>query len=147
MKDDSHNGAVAIITGGSSGIGFGIASALASKGAYVYLLARNMDKLEKAKSEINISVPKSQTAKEVMRSPGEIIINVTQEGKFIVNQKLLESKELESMLNKVSSLFPDQPVIIRADEKTMHKHVVKVLDACAQANIWDISFAATIMTQ
>ena len=95
-------------------------------------------------SEINISVPKSQTAKEVMRSPGEIIINVTQEGKFIVNQKLLEAEELENMLMKVSALFPDQPVIIRADEKTMHKHIVRVLDACAGANIWDISFAATV---
>ena len=94
-------------------------------------------------SEINISVPKSQTAKEVMRSPGEIIINVTEEGKFIVNQKLIEAEELESMLIKVSSLFPDQPVIIRADEETMHKHIVRVLDACAGANIWDISFAAT----
>ena len=94
-------------------------------------------------SEINISVPKSETAKEVMRSPGEVIINVTKEGKFIVNQKLLEAQELESMLVKVSSLFPDQPVIIRADEQTMHKHIVRVLDACAGANIWDISFAAT----
>jgi biopolymer transport protein ExbD len=94
-------------------------------------------------SEINISVPKSQTAKEVMRSPGEIIINVTAEGKFIVNQKLLDAQELESMLVKVSTLFPDQPVIIRADENAMHKHIVRVLDACAGANIWDISFAAT----
>jgi biopolymer transport protein ExbD len=93
-------------------------------------------------SEINISVPKSKTAKDVMRSPGEIIINVTQEGKFVVNQKLLSGEELERMLIKVSSLFPDQPVIIRADESTMHKHIVRVLDACAGANIWDISFAA-----
>jgi len=95
-------------------------------------------------SEINISVPKSQTAKEVMRSPGEIIINVTAEGRFIVNQKLLDADELEGMLVKVSTLFPDQPVIIRADENTMHKHIVRVLDACAGANIWDISFAATM---
>ena len=31
---------VAIITGGSEGIGFGIASALASQGTHVYLVAR-----------------------------------------------------------------------------------------------------------
>ena len=47
MKDK-----VAIITGGSEGIGFGIASALALKGAHVYLIARSLEKLEKAKEKI-----------------------------------------------------------------------------------------------
>lgn len=47
MKDK-----VAIVTGGSEGIGFGIASALASKGAHVYLVARTLDKLQKAKERI-----------------------------------------------------------------------------------------------
>jgi biopolymer transport protein ExbD len=93
-------------------------------------------------SEINISVPKSETAKEIMRSAGEVIINVTTDGKFVVNQKTLTVEELDAMLVRVSSLFPDQPVIIRADENTIHRHIVRVLDACAKANIWDISFAA-----
>ena len=92
-------------------------------------------------SEINISVPKSKTSKEVVRSPGEIIINVTKEGIFIVNQKTLDADGLAAMLKKVANLFPDQPVIIRADKNTMHKNVIQVLDSCASANIWDISFS------
>lgn len=95
-------------------------------------------------AEIDISVPKSKTAKEAMRSPGKIIVNVTKDGKFIVNQNQLDEKGLEAMLRKVSTLFPDQPVIIRADEESYHKYVVKVLDACVKANIWDVSFAAAI---
>jgi len=94
-------------------------------------------------SEIDISVPKAQTSKDVMRSPGEIIININQKGEVIVNQNRLNNTELLGMLKKVSTLFPDQPIIIRADQKTYHKHIVRVLDACAQANIWDISFATT----
>ncbi len=43
---------VAIVTGGSEGIGFGIASALASKGAHVYLVSRTLKTLEKAKEKI-----------------------------------------------------------------------------------------------
>jgi 2-dehydro-3-deoxy-D-gluconate 5-dehydrogenase len=43
---------VAIITGASEGIGFGISSALAKQGAKVYLVARNSEKLEKAENEI-----------------------------------------------------------------------------------------------
>ena len=94
-------------------------------------------------SELNISVPKSKESKETIRSPGEIIVNITKDGKVLVNQKKLNSKELEEMLMKISALFPDQPIIIRADEKTFHKHVINVLDACAHAEIWNISFSAT----
>jgi short-subunit dehydrogenase len=43
---------VAIITGGSEGIGFGIASALAAQGARVYLVARTLEKLEKAQEKL-----------------------------------------------------------------------------------------------
>jgi biopolymer transport protein ExbD len=45
------------------------------------------------------------------------------------------------MLRRISTLFPNQPVIIRADEQTYHKFVIKVLDACAGADIWNISFS------
>lgn len=93
-------------------------------------------------SEIEISVPKSTESKEAVRSPGEVIINVSKDGEFIVNQKKMTITDLEVMLKKVSTLFPDQPVIIRADEKTYHQHIIEVLDACAKADIWDISFAA-----
>tara|TARA_Y100000310_G_C20672355_1_gene811004 strand:- start:2028 stop:2861 length:834 start_codon:yes stop_codon:yes gene_type:complete len=43
---------VAIVTGGSEGIGFGIASALALQGAHVYLVARTKEKLEVAQEKI-----------------------------------------------------------------------------------------------
>ena len=92
-------------------------------------------------SELSISVPKAQEAKEAIRSPGEIIINIAKEGTVIVNQRKLNYPELGNMLKRVSTLFPNQPVIIRADEKTYHKFVVKVLDACASANIWNVSFS------
>jgi len=92
-------------------------------------------------SELSISVPKSAESTEKVRSPGEIIVNINKDGGVIVNQKKLKTDELETMLKKVSGLFPNQPVIIRADEKAYHKFIVNVLDACANANIWNISFS------
>lgn len=92
-------------------------------------------------TEINISVPQAQQAKQAMRSPGEIIINIDEQGAFVVNQKPLTQAGLEGMLVKVTNLFPDQSIIIRADENARHKYIVNALDACAKANIWNISFA------
>lgn len=92
-------------------------------------------------SELSISVPKAKHSKEDLRSPGEIIVNVLKDGGAVVNQKSMNQAELEALLKKVSVLFPNQAVIIRADERTIHKHVIAVLDACASANIWNISFA------
>lgn len=92
-------------------------------------------------TEISISVPRAAESKEVARAPGEIMINVDREGRFVVNQRRLGEKELQEMLKRVSMLYPNQPVIIRADKKTYHESVVTVLNACAAANIWNISFA------
>lgn len=94
-------------------------------------------------TELSISVPRSEESQETVRSPGEIIINIDQEGKTTVNQKTLSGSELEGMLQKIAALYPNQPVIIRADKKTYHEAVVQVLDACAAANIWNIAFSTT----
>ena len=90
---------------------------------------------------LNISVPKAVESKEAMRSPGEIVINVQKDGTVIVNDRRLDIHELTTMLRKISDLFSNQPVIIRADRKTYHESVIAVLDACAAANIWNISFS------
>jgi len=92
-------------------------------------------------TELSISVPRAEESKEVLRSAGEIIINVHQDGRVVVNQKELDSAKLERMLKQIAALYPSQPVIIRADKKTYHEAVVRVLDACAAANIWNIAFS------
>lgn len=60
MSSNSHwrlDGARALITGGSSGIGLATAQELASLGAGLVLVARNQEKLEKARAEITSQVP------------------------------------------------------------------------------------------
>lgn len=92
-------------------------------------------------TEIDITVPTAKESTEIQRSPGEIIINIRKDGTIIVNQKRLSNKELENMLYRVAELYKGQPIIIRADKKTYHKDVIKVLDISAGAGIWNVSFA------
>ena len=92
-------------------------------------------------TEIDISVPTADEAQEMQRAPGEIIINIREDGTVVVNQRELSYDGLKSMLTRVSELYEGQPVIIRGDKDARHKHIIKVLDICAGSNIWNISFA------
>ncbi|MCK5707021.1 MAG: biopolymer transporter ExbD [Candidatus Aureabacteria bacterium] len=90
---------------------------------------------------LDITVPKAATSGNQKRLPGEIIINISKDGIFSVNQKILSIDELAQVLMKVSRLYEGQPVIIRGDSHAYHKHIIQVLDVCSQSGIWNISFA------
>ena len=92
-------------------------------------------------TEIDITVPAAKESKDIRRAPGEIIINIRKDGTVVVNQRILSDSQLENMLHRISRLYRGQPVIIRADRNTYHKDVIKVLDICAGADIWNVSFA------
>ncbi len=92
-------------------------------------------------SEINISVPSTEEGERTPRAAGEVIVNVRQDGTVVVNQRQMGDDELRSMFARIAEVYRDQPVIIRADKKTFHEDVVRVLDMCAGAGIWNISFA------
>ena len=91
--------------------------------------------------QVNLTLPKSNTAIQSAQSSGKIVINITKDGHFIVNQKEYTSNSLRVMLAQVSRLFPNQQVIIRADELTYHKYVIQALDACGHSNLSDVSFS------
>lgn len=95
-------------------------------------------------AETRINVPQSRSAKVTSRAPGQIIITITKDGRFIVGKQEMTPAQLEAMLKKVVALFPDQPVVIRADEITYHKYVIAALDTCSRVGIWDISFSAAV---
>lgn len=89
-------------------------------------------------SQMDIRIPESSQSHLSDRSKGETIININTAGQYVVNGKGLNLTELDSLLQKTSS---SQNVIIRADKKTYHQEVIKVLDICARNNIQDVSFA------
>ncbi len=94
-------------------------------------------------SQLSISVPQASSAVEAKAAFQEIVINILRDGTTIVNDKPLSIADLGQMLKKTAEIYPGQSVVVRGDEKTYHEHIVRVLDACAKAKIWNISFATT----
>jgi biopolymer transport protein ExbD len=92
-------------------------------------------------TEIDVALPTAQTGDMPQRLPGEVIINVRADGTTVVNGQMLEEAQLRSMMDRLVQLFPGQPVLLRADKTTDYQFVIRVLDTCRQADIWNISFA------
>lgn len=95
-------------------------------------------------SEIDITLPMSKKGQIPDRLPGEIIINIMKDGTFIVNKQVLDENGLLGLMGEIVKYFPDQPVLIRADKTTQYENIIRALDLCRQANIWNVSFATSL---
>ena len=94
-------------------------------------------------TEIDISVPAASAGENPERTIGEIVVNVKKEGDIIIEG--IERTELETleMFKSIVAAYPDQALILRGDKEASFDHIVKVLNLCKEANIWNISFATS----
>lgn len=93
-------------------------------------------------AEMDIVIPSAEEAQISERATGEIIINVRKDGSIVVNQREMTIAQLTEVLMRVSELHKGQAVIVRGDAEATHQSIMDVLDACAKADIWNVSFAA-----
>ena len=91
--------------------------------------------------KLGIEVPTAESGTQSRRTPGEIIINLDEEGNIFVNAVEMTPTRLEGILKEVAAIFKGHPVIIRADRRTDHQYVMRVLDICRRVDIWHVSFA------
>ena len=92
-------------------------------------------------TELDVQVPIAKEGKESRRSVGEVIINVKADGSLVMNRRTLSPPELQTTLTRIATLYPDQAIILRGDEKVDYGHIVQALDICRSANIWNVAFA------
>ena len=103
-----------------------------------FLLTWNLARYE---TELDVRVPTAKQGKSPERLPGEIVLNVKADGRVILNRRTVTYEELLGILKDIVGQFPNQAVILRADEKAEYRYVVAVLDVCRGADIWNVAFA------
>lgn len=93
-------------------------------------------------AEMDITIPVAEEARVNERKVGEIIINVRRDGTVVVNQRELTISKLTAILIQIAKVDKNTQVILRGDAEAKHQSIMSVLDACAKAGIWHVSFAA-----
>jgi biopolymer transport protein ExbD len=77
------------------------------------------------------------------KNPLEINVDIDSKGRLSIARTVVSQPILVSILKKAVGEYGQQvPVIIRGDGETKHEDIKKVMDACNQAGLWKIKFAA-----
>ena len=93
---------------------------------------------------IDITLPTARTGAAPRRLPGEIILNLQADGAVVVNHQPFDDTQLTAMLRRLVEHFPGQPIVLRADRATPYEEVIRVLDLCRGADVWNIAFATAL---
>ena len=103
-----------------------------------FIVTYNFSRNEMA---LEVKVPTAKEGKDSQRDISQCILNVTADGRVILNRQTLDLEQLKAKLAQLAQIYPDQAVILRGDEHVDYKHIVDVLDTCRAANIWNVAFA------
>jgi len=78
------------------------------------------------------------------KDPAEINVDVDTAGYIYIARTPYTKRELTAILTKVvqDNRGRQVPLIIRGDSSTRHEAIQRVMDACAEAGIWKVKFAA-----
>jgi biopolymer transport protein ExbD len=78
------------------------------------------------------------------KDPRTITVEIDKKGTIKLARVPVSYSVFTKILRKaVAEYGQTTPVVIRADAKTKHEDVKKVMDACSAAGLWKVKFAAT----
>lgn len=95
-------------------------------------------------TEMDITLPTAVSGQMPQRLQGEIILNIFPDGRVVVNQRTLDESGLAEFLVRIADLFPGHAVVLRTDENTPFRYLMRMMDLCRRADIYNISFATGI---
>ena len=75
--------------------------------------------------------------------PSQLTIDVARNGRVSLSNITLTDQMLAAKINERKARYgTDFPCMIRADYRTKHKDVARVMNTCAACGVWKISFVA-----
>lgn len=98
--------------------------------------------LRKISSGLPVQDDSEVSSKDVPAPPGEIVVEVKEDGSVAVDGESLELPKLEERIKQLMDQNENAVVRIRGGGPTRYSDIVRVLDLCSGANAWNVTFAS-----
>jgi biopolymer transport protein ExbD len=108
-----------------------------------FLVATTFHQTER---EMQIALPHAASAGPITAQLRELVINVTADGRLIVNGSDVTDDELRAMVEQAVALNAQQKVTVRGDRDASYGDIVRALDVCKGAGIQE-PYLDTIVNQ
>jgi biopolymer transport protein ExbD len=93
-------------------------------------------------TQIGVSLPSASSSAQPA-SQTQIVITLTAEGRIYMGDKAYEPQALKQVLIQLASEYPDEAVVIRADQSSQTGSAVRVLDLVYSAGLRNVYIATT----
>jgi biopolymer transport protein ExbD len=103
-----------------------------------FLMASSFEEKER---ELPVILPEVVEAQPLAMTQ-DLIVNITQEGKYVVAQQEYTDGQLATLLEQTRQNNPHQAVLIRGDGRAAWKFGVRVMGLCTRAKIDNYRVAA-----
>jgi len=106
-----------------------------------FIVASQMKEME-AEKEVTLPIADASATK-VADGMQEILINVLPNNKVKVGGAVIETAKLATELRRLADEDENavKKILIRGDQKALYGRIMRIMAACAQANLWNVSFA------
>ena len=94
-----------------------------------------------AEKDITIRLAPATEGDERGKLPDLLIVNVSEAGAIVVNQRMLTIEQLDALFADAQRQHGSVSVVIRCDKRSRHTDFVMVLNACEKAQISQVSVA------
>ena len=90
---------------------------------------------QREERDIKVNLPESREGKSLSAATKVIVVNVRQDGTYVLSNRETPIEGLESLLLAAVQADPDQRVLIRGDRRALHGHVAAAVSLCKRVGI------------
>ena len=99
-------------------------------------------KFREEERSADIQLPGLSSSVPLSAAPSQLILNIRDDGAVIVAGKRYDGVELESLLAQAG--LAQRDVLIRADERSMHRHFARVAALCRKSGIGELKIGYVV---
>ena len=100
-----------------------------------FMAATTFAQIEK---DMQVRLPRTGQVQALSAPPQQLVINIRDDGAMVVSGKTYDVQAVSEMLRRVAREDPNRNVLIRADERSIHRYFASVVRMCREAGINEV---------